>query len=225
MTRYIFPLILGLGGVAILLWLGFWQLDRLAWKEAMLTEIEAQISAAPGALPPEGTDTRPLKYQPVRLVGATTGQEVLVLSGQKGIGAGYQVISAFETGEGRRVLVDLGFVAEAQKAEKRSGTAMIVEGNLHWPEETDSYTPPPDPKTGLWFAREVEPMAAILGTEPILVVAAQIEGDAQGIEPQPIAITGIPNDHLNYAITWFSLAFVWAVMTLALLWRIRRQQI
>ena len=52
-----------------------------------------------------------------------------------------------------------------------------------------------------------------------------MEGDTQGVTPQPIAITGIPNDHLNYAITWFSLALVWAVMTLALLWRIRRQQI
>lgn len=225
MTRYIFPLILGLGGVAILLWLGFWQLDRLAWKEAMLAGIGAQITAAPDDLPPEGTDTRALKYQPVRLVGATTGQELLVLSGKKGIGAGYQVISAFETGEGRRVLVDLGFVTEAHKADPRPATAMIVEGNLHWPAETDSYTPPPDPKTGLWFARDVPPMAALLGTEPILVVAARLQGEATGIEPRPIEISGIPNDHLNYAITWFSLAFVWAVMTLALLWRIRRQQI
>ncbi|PCD77854.1 SURF1 family protein [Pseudothioclava arenosa] len=225
MTRYLFPLILGIGGCAILLWLGFWQLDRLEWKRAMLDEIEARISGAPVELPPEGTDTRELKYTPVVLVGATTGQEVLVLSGQKGVGAGYQVISAFETGEGRRVLVDRGFLPEATRMGDRPATAMIVTGNLHWPEEADSFTPPPDPKTGIHFARDVPAIAAHMGTEPILIVAARIEGDTQGVTPQPIAITGIPNDHLNYAITWFSLALVWAVMTLALLWRIRRQQI
>ncbi|TNE91503.1 MAG: SURF1 family protein, partial [Rhodobacteraceae bacterium] len=96
-------------------------------------------------------------------------------------------------------------------------------GNLHWPEETDSYTPKPDEKTGLWFARDVPAMAVRLGTEPVLVVAARVEGDTQGIAPQPITITGIPNDHKQYAITWFLLAIVWAGMTIFLLWRIRRQ--
>lgn len=224
MTRYLFPLILGFGGCAILMWLGFWQMDRLAWKRAMLDDIRRQIAAPPTDLPAEGTDTRDLKYTPVQLIGATTGQEVLVLSGQKGVGAGYQVISAFETGGGRRVLLDRGFIPEAARMGVRPATAMIVTGNLHWPEEADSFTPPPDPKTGIHFARDVPTIATQLGTEPVLVVAARIEGDPQGVSPQPIAITGIPNDHLNYAITWFSLAGVWAVMTLALLWRIRRQQ-
>ena len=56
------------------------------------------------------------------------------------------------------------------------------------------------------------------------MVAAQVEGDAQGITPVPIAIEGIRNEHLNYAITWFLLALVWSGMTAFLLWRIRRKQ-
>ena len=224
MKRFIFPLALGLVGVAILLKLGFWQLDRRLWKEAMLAEIAAQIAADPAPLPPIGTDTAPLKYTPVQIVGAATGEEILVLSGMKGVGAGYQVISAFETDDERRILVDRGFIPEAARTTPRPATALIIDGNLHWPEEADSYTPAPALTAGLWVARDVPAMAKALNTEPVLVVAARISGDPQGIEPRPIAITGIPNDHLNYAITWFSLAIVWAVMTLALLWRIRRQQ-
>lgn len=225
MLRYVFPLILGLGGCAVLLSLGFWQLDRLEWKRAMLAEISAQIGGTPGPLPAAGADPAALKYTPVELAGATTGEEILVLSGQKGIGAGFQVISAFETGDGRRILLDRGFLPESARRAPRPAVPQIVTGNLHWPAEADSYTPAPDLKEGLWFARDVPAMAKHLGTEPLLVVAARIDGDTQGISPQPVAITGIPNDHLNYAITWFSLAAVWAGMTAFLLWRIRQRQI
>ena len=224
MQRYIFPVLLGLVGCAILISLGLWQMQRLGWKEAMLEGIASRIAAEPGPLPPEGTDTRALKYDPVMIAGGTTGKEILVLSGQKGVGAGFQVIAAFETGGGRRILLDRGFIPEARKTDPRPATALIVRGNLHWPEEADSYTPEPDARTGIWFARDVPAMAQALGTEPVLVVAAAVEGDTQGVTARPIAITGIPNDHLQYAITWFLLAIVWAGMTFYLLWRIRRQQ-
>ncbi|MGD9919066.1 MAG: SURF1 family protein [Paenirhodobacter sp.] len=223
MKRYLFPLILGLVGVTILLELGFWQLRRLAWKEAMIAEITASIDGPAQDLPGPGTATKPLKYTPVQIVGATTGEEILVLTGEKDVGAGYEVISAFETGEGRRLLLDRGFIAEEAKTAPRPATAMIVTGNLHWPEERDSFTPDPDAKTGIWFARDVPAMAAALKTEPILVVARQIEGDAQGVETRPLGLEGIRNDHLQYAITWFSLALVWLGMTGLLLWRVRRR--
>ena len=225
MARFIFPLLLGVVGCAILISLGVWQVQRLEWKRAMLAEISAKIDGVPQDLPPEGTDTEALKHEPVQIAGGTTGQEILVLSGQKGVGAGYRVIDAFETGDGRRILLDRGFLPEADKGQPRPPTALIVTGNLHWPRESDAYTPEPDPKTGLWFARDVPAMAKQLGTEPVMVVARRVEGDAQGISPEPVTISGIPNDHLGYAITWFLLAIVWAGMTIFLLWRIRRQPI
>jgi hypothetical protein len=55
-----------------------------------------------------------------------------------------------------------------------------ITGTLHWPRETDGYTPPPDPVTGMWFARDVPAMAEALRTEPVLVVARSDTGD--GIE-------------------------------------------
>ena len=224
MRRYLSALILGAGGIAILVSLGLWQVRRLAWKEGVIAAIEARIGADPVPLSALSSPDRAEDiYRPVSVSGHTTGEELLVLSGKKGEGAGYEVIAAFETEDGRRILIDRGFVGEAGRGLPRAPVKLEVTGNLHWPDETDSFTPPPDPKSGLWFARDVPAMAENLNTDPILVVLRDAKGDMQAIVPVPVDTASIPNDHRNYAITWFSLAAVWAGMTGFLLWRIRQR--
>jgi surfeit locus 1 family protein len=117
--------------------------------------------------------------------------------------------------------VDRGIWLDGTAATPTLAHSAQVLGNLDWPQEADSYTPPPDPKTGLWFARDVPAMAKALGTEPTLIVARVPTGD--GITPVPLDTSSIPNNHWQYAVTWFSLAAVWFVMTGFLLWRIRQQ--
>lgn len=226
MMRPAFPLILGIGGIAVLLALGLWQVRRMEWKEALIARIETRLAAPPEALAAAGAPNRDaLRYGAVRVSGATTGAEVLVLSGLKGVGAGYRVIQGFDTEDGRRILLDRGFIAETQRREPRPSVPLVAEGNLDWPEEADGFTPKPDLAAGIWFARDVDAMAEALGTEPVMVVVRAASGEAQGILPQPVDTSGIPNDHFGYAVTWFSLALVWAGMTGFLLWRIRRPMI
>ena len=64
-------------------------------------------------------------------------------------------------------------------------------------------------------------MAAALDTLPVMLVTAASD-DPGGPMPLPVTVN-IPNDHLQYAITWFALAVVWALMTGYLLWRIKRR--
>jgi len=119
--------------------------------------------------------------------------------------------------------MDRGFLPEAARprADLASGPVAVL-GNLDWPRDVDSYTPSPDLRRGLWFSRAAGPIAAHLGAEPVLFVARRVEGaEVPGLVPQPLGID-IRNDHLEYAITWFMLAFVWAAMSLYLIWRIRR---
>jgi surfeit locus 1 family protein len=221
----VFPVLLGVVGCAVLIGLGVWQVQRLGWKEALLAEIEGRIHGAAEPLPSAeaaAADPTAMRFQPVEVTGRTTGEEVFVLTGMKEVGAGYEVIAAFQTEDGRRILVDRGFVPEGQEKAARPGVDLTVAGNLHWPDEADRFTPEPDAGRRLWFARDVPSMAAALGTEPVLLVARKVTGDAQGIAAVPVSVEGIPNNHREYAITWFSLAAVWAGMTVYLLWRIRR---
>jgi surfeit locus 1 family protein len=222
MRRYLFPVVMGVMGVTILMSLGFWQLRRMEEKRVYLDEIEARIGNAPIALPAV-PEEGPHKFQAVFAQGQFTGEALEVLAGQNGASPGVLLIEVFVLPNGRRVLVQRGFIEDEARGTIRTVTDARVEGNLHWPQDTNAFTPPPDAKTGLWFARDVPAMARALQTEPTLIVAREPTGD--GIAPVPVDTSGIPNDHWGYAIQWFLLAATWAGMTVFLLWRIRTRKV
>lgn len=219
MNRVHFLIIVGLGGVAILVWLGVWQVQRLAWKEGVIAEIEARIADDPVALPASPDPARDA-YLPVAVEGVTGAQHLRILVSQKDVGAGYRIISPLVLGD-RTVLLDRGFVPVDASAMPESETSVTVLGNLQWPQETDGFTPAPDLANNIWFARDVPAMADALGTDPVLVVARDIQPDDGQINPLPVDTSRIPNDHLQYAITWFSLAAIWLAMSLLFLRRRR----
>ncbi len=221
--RMIGPVIFGVVGVAILLSLGFWQLRRMEWKQGLLDEIATRISATPVALPDQPDRMRD-NYLHVQITGALSGEEIHVLSSQKYAGPGYEIIARLATDQGP-VLVDMGFVPEAQKNAARPTGTYTITGNLLWPEATGSFTPEPDIAKNVWFARDLPAMAAHLKTPEVLVIASAFE-PANPDLPKPVQLaSNIPNRHLEYVITWFSLAIVWFGMTLYLLWRIRQKTV
>lgn len=219
-------LLFGLGGTAILVGLGLWQMQRLDWKEGVIAGIAARLEEAPEPLP-EAVNEADDEYRRVSLTGRLIAeQEIAVLVTMKPEGPGFRIISPFETPDGRRILVDRGYVPErlkdraARPSEPDMGYA-VASGALLWPDETDSFTPPPDEGAGIWFARDLPAMAAALGTEPVLVV---LSTPMTGDWPRPVPVTvNLPNDHLEYALTWFSLAAIWLAMTVVLVRRERRR--
>ncbi|MBC7133146.1 MAG: SURF1 family protein [Roseovarius sp.] len=209
--------IFGLAGFGLLVGLGIWQVQRLAWKEGVLAEIAAKIAAEPVALPAvAGEEAR---YLPVRAEGRIGAQALRVLVSRKQAGAGYRLISVLET-EGRRVLLDRGFIPVAREVPAPPEGEVVVTGNLHWPDDRTSATPENDVAGNMWFARDIAQMAGALGTEPLLIVAREVAPPEPGVVPLPVDLAGIPNDHLEYAVTWFSFALIWAVVVAVL---IRRQ--
>lgn len=219
MRKILVPLLLGVIGCGILLALGIWQVQRLQWKTEILDQISATITAAPVPLP---ADPDPIadEYLPVTVSGAITGSPLSVLVSTAENGAGYRTITAFTTTDGQLIVVDLGFLSLDDRGAPLPEGPLEVTGNLLWPDETDSWTPAPDP-SGIWFARDLPAMAAALDADPLLVVARDIVPAGPTV-PMPVGIQGIPNDHLGYAITWFMLAVGWALMTGLLIHRTTR---
>ena len=221
MKRVLFA-VFSIAGTAVLLWLGNWQLDRLAWKQTVLDQIDQRIAAPAVPVPPIPVPSEDT-YLPVFAEGRFEQEYIRVLVSQKRIGAGYRVISAFKT-EGRRILVDRGFIGLSKSSDMQADQAVVVQGNLHWPDEVDGFTPAPDLEKNIWFARDVRALSEALQTQPILIVASQISPPDQNIKPLEIDSSAIPNDHLQYAVTWFSLAAIWIMMSGAFLWRSRKKK-
>lgn len=232
--RMILPLLFGISGIAVLLWLGFWQLDRLEWKERVLSQISTKMAATPDPLIKHYKSLAPrsqLNYTRVEFEGELTQTEAHVLTSIKFKGPGYRILKEVWW-NGKNFLVDLGFVPESQKNAKRPIGTIRVIGNILNPDDYDEkFTPDPDLEKNIWFARFMPMLAQELGVTPFLVVAETVEHLEDGkwvpyaaVTPLPVSVN-IPNDHLQYAITWFSLALVWFGMTVYLLWRIKRKTI
>ena len=212
--------VFGVLGTAILLSLGIWQLQRLAWKQEVLRAIESKI-LAPAVKIPQTVLPDAHSLLPVRAEGRYKGDTVRVLVSQKIYGAGYRLITAFELVDGRTIMLDRGFTSvRLEMPSTPEGRGQVI-GNLQWPQEIDSFTPENDLATNIWFARDVARLADHLKAEPVLLVLRDSSFETEAATPLPKMTANIPNDHMNYAITWFSLALIWLGMSGYFLYRSR----
>ena len=217
-------------GLAILVALGVWQLQRLTWKEGLLAHIAALQTAQAvdiGAVLDAQSAGRDVDYTRVRAscpgIGAAPFLELYgVREGQ----AGARLISAcaVQSARYRSVLVDRGFVADSVAARPKVDPAdtapRAVVGVLRKP-ETGNFASPKN-RPGHWFTRDVAAMAAALqapAPAPVFLFAeSPTNPEFRALTPAPVP-TDIPNRHLEYAITWFGLAAALAGVYAAVLFR------
>lgn len=220
LRRWLFVLIVGVGGVSLLIGLGVWQTQRLVWKNGIIAEIDARLEAAPTYVAGDETfETH--NYRRAIAEGQFADEPpVRFLTSLRPFGPGFRVIHAFELLRGDRILVDRGFVRDGETAPPPSTDLVALNGVLHWPDEKNAFTPDPNLQERLWFDRDVASLAEALGAQPVMLVLGQNE--SRSPISIPVSTVGIPNNHLGYAITWYSLAAVWFVMTVVVILRWRR---
>lgn len=219
------PAALVLVGVAVLVSLGTWQLERKAWKEALIATIDRRLAAQPAPLPgpAQWSTLDPGADEFRRVVFAAEflhGQEALVYTSGSGLrsdvsGVGYWVFTPARLKDGATVMVDRGFIPEgrrdpATRAQGQGSGPTEVIGVLRWPEAAGLFTPSADPAANLWFARDPAAMAAAKGIGTVAPFYVEQESPVPpGGLPRPGKLhPNLPNNHLGYAITWYGLAVV-----------------
>ena len=209
--KWVFLVLIAIPGLLVLLSLGIWQTKRLAWKEALLENINNNLTAEPSSLT-SGIKKSLDNYKMVKVQGVLEPNSIFILTPIKGSGAGFRVISPLKLKDGSKILVDRGVIKERDKPRlKTPGQQQLVLGYLSWPNETDYFTPEPNFTRNIWFSRDLEKMANFLETEPILVVATENRLDPSIKMQDPT--NDIPNNHLQYAITWFMMSILWFGMS------------
>jgi surfeit locus 1 family protein len=199
---------------AILCGLGFWQLERLNWKLALIAQVESNMAAAPLSLdealklPPEQA-----QYHRVTLRGTFDHAHEAYAFATTGGAAVYHVLTPFRTHDGRVLMVDRGAVPK-DKLDPQSRAAANVEGPVQvtgvWrtPDPASGFSPPPDMGKRIWYVRDVTAMADAAGLK--LAAPVVIEADATanpgGWPKGGATVVSFRNQHLGYAVTWFALA-------------------
>ena len=219
----LWPTVMALPAFLALLGLGFWQLDRLQQKEALIARLEQRFSEAPTPLPESFGDPKEWEYKRVLLKGRFLHEQEFLFPGKPYKGTvGNWIATPFVLDDGRSVIVFRGWVPDQYipRATRELGLPegeVEVEGILHrggW-DGWEWLRPVNDPGHNLWLYFDPPAMAAAAKLENAVTdVYVEALGDEKtGLLPIGRNITiDVPNDHLQYAITWFSLAIALLVI-------------
>ncbi len=209
----LWPTIIVLMMLPILIGLGIWQLHRLTWKTELLATIAARMNAAPVDLPAMIVDSQGWAFRNVTLSGHFADVEPFHLYGRIYNGkAGVHLLIPLIRDDGSAVLVDRGFVPfEAGGAlvdYRREQGPVTVTGVVREPEPAGWFLPRAKPAENIWYAVDIAAMAAAshLNLAPIYVAARPSGETGWPAATGGTEGTGIRNEHLNYAIFWFSMA-------------------
>ena len=217
--------------------LGVWQLERLAWKEALIAAVNARIAASPVAPPgpaawPQVSAARDA-YRHVRVSGTFDNSRETLVQAVTEAGPGFWVLTPLRTDQGFTVLVNRGLVPaeHAPQAARPAGLIagpVTVTGLLRASEPGGGFLRANRPGAGRWYSRDVAAITRVRN----LAQAAPYFIDADGapnIGGWPrggMTVIRFRNSHLSYALTWFALAGmtgVWGAWPLVEALRARRR--
>jgi surfeit locus 1 family protein len=213
----------------VLIGLGTWQLQRKAWKEGLIATLNAQLAAPPAALPPRAAwpslDQQNNEYRRVTLtVTFDNTKEALVFAAPSAFrpdvsSPGFWIFTPARLADGGIVMINRGFVPESRQDPKFrpegeiSGPLQIV-GAMRWPDARHWFTPSDEPTHNLWFSRDPQAIAAAKDLGPVAPFYVEEESPLPpGGLPQPgKLVVELPDNHLQYALTWYGLAIVLVVI-------------
>ena len=216
----------------ILIGLGTWQVERLQWKEGLLADIAARKDApaiplsAIEAMAASGGD---IEYRVVTATGHYLNDKERHFLATHDGDPGYHIYTPLQLNDGRFIFVNRGFVpTEAKDPEKRKQGELMGEQTvigLARAKLVDRPDGMPDNDLGknIFFWKDLEAMASSVGLPKDKVLPFFIDADKTpnpvGLPIGGVTIIDLPNNHLQYAVTWYGLAAALAAIVAISWWR------
>ena len=215
--------------------LGVWQLHRLAWKRELIERVDERIHApavaAPGPAQWPSVSAKQHEYLRVRVQGRYLNDRETLVQAVTKLGAGFWVMTPFETVDGYTVLINRGFVPPAQRGAGDRLQGQIegettVTGLVRMSEPQGGFLRANDSPTDRWYSRDVRAISAARGftdAAPYFIDAEAIEPAIAGAPVGGLTVITFANNHLQYALTWLVLALMLAAGGMLTLRRERAQ--
>lgn len=213
-------IVLVLIALAILLSLGTWQMQRLHWKEGLLAAIAERHAAPPvdlAAIEAMAKTGEDIDYRTVRVSGIYRNNKERHFFATYEGRTGYYVYTPLELADGRVLLVNRGFVSfERKEPEMRKEGQLTGEqtvtglARVKLAAKPSWVVPDNDVAKNIFYWKDLDVMASSVGLDPARAVQFFVDADATP-NPGGMPIGGVtqfdlPNNHLQYAVTWYGLA-------------------
>ena len=210
-----------LAGLVVLLSLGSWQLQRLAWKNGFLEQLQSRMAAEAVVMPDDSVDLEQFEFRRVFVAGEFDHDREMYLFNRvvNGVVGGDIITPLRREGIGSHILVDRGWVPQSlrdptTRRESQVGGIVTVEAIVRGRPEKNLFTPDNDPARNEWYFVDPAAMAVAAGVDApgeyflMAVESMSGKGYPQGRGDK----LSLRNDHLGYAITWYALAVVLLVV-------------
>jgi surfeit locus 1 family protein len=202
--------------------LGTWQVERRAWKLDLIDRVEHRVHApavpVPGPAQWPGVSRATDEYRRVTASGVFLNDAETLVQATTELGAGYWVLTPLWLRDGSVVLVNRGFVPpeardRASRAASEPQGMTTVTGLIRMTEPRGAFLRHNDPSNDRWYSRDVQAIAAARGLThiaPFFIDAGAAAPPASGSAAPVGGLTVIAfhNNHLMYAITWYTLALM-----------------
>ena len=211
----LWPTLFTIPALITLIGLGSWQLDRLYWKDALIERLQQRSTAEAIDLPRWIENLELLEFRRVTVTGEFLHDHEFYLFNRSLKGKpGLNVITPLKRADGvGHVLVNRGWVPFENRDPKTRAKGqikgdVIIEGIVRLARGPGIFTPENEPHNNTWFFVDPSNMSASAKLPSLqgyyLLAADQSPG---GLPVGHQWRVDLPNDHLQYAITWFALAF------------------
>ncbi len=225
----LWPTLMSVPAVIVMIGLGVWQLDRLAWKTALMDRIAERTAQEPVPFDRLSQDPAQDEYTPVRLRGSFVhDQELYLAARSRNNNVGFHVITPFVLTNGMAVLVNRGWVPSERKDPATRAEGQIkgdtdVVALVRLSQKQGMMQPDNDAAKNVWFFVDVPAMrdAAGVATEVDYWFEAGPAPNPGGFPIGGQTRISLPNDHLQYAVTWFVFAATLTVIFLIYSYRRR----
>ena len=210
--------VLGVAVFVLLVGLGTWQLQRSAWKRDLIARVAERVATSPAPAPGPASWSRLTagadEYRTVFATGTFSHDRETHVRAVTALGGGTWVLTPFRTDDGFTVLVNRGFVPPERRdpASRQDGQIVgttRVTGLLRFTEPFGAFLQANDPASDLWVSRDVAAIAAarglVDGVAPYFIDSGRTPGPGDA-PVGGLTVVAFANNHLLYALVWYTLA-------------------
>jgi surfeit locus 1 family protein len=190
--------------ITLFCFLGTWQLYRLQWKEDLINKIDQGLKSTPIRYSEKITND----YQRVILNGKYNFENQIYLYSLNSNGQpGFDVITPFQTIEGYNILINRGWINKEMKNNPTidSVDKKKIQGLMRKIVKKNIFKPENDVQKNIWFTINLNQIKEITGKNFSNYVIFLEDNMINSPTPKKITID-VPNNHLKYAITWYSIS-------------------